>query len=751
MLKKGKAEKKVATIYLDQIKEMQLETVQQMRATRIRSTLKQLQEESGHLSVDQFWKIRKEVLGSVEERTSIITNDGIEVLADEAIIKEYREEFINRVSHKTIGPGYEEYQEKTNHLFCEYLRSTKDINDEPDFTTEEVSNILSNVKAGKAYPDMLPPEIFKHAGPNLAVAITKTLNTIKNSVTIPSQWNKIKIKTLYKKKGSRRMLKNHRGIFLTVIMSKVLERLLLERAQEVLKRINSLQSGSQQGKSGADTIFLTNGLIDHSIYLNKTLYITSYDFATCFDSLWLEDCLLGLRSLGVSNRIIHLLYEMNKEAEVTVKTPFGDAPPFNVKNIVKQGTVWGAKLCCASTAEICDEDVTGGASIGDLTIHSTVYVDDCNRFNTDVVDTEQAHHKFANFSTRKRAPLNSDKCTNLTINKQNHVNPPTLKIDDHILDEVKVSRILGDHFNNKGDNTSLIEKRVNLSHGIRNSMLATCNETTFGTHRIEVLVLLYRSIFVQSVLLNCRAWSRITDKDIAKLHVSQLRCLKRILRTSSSTPNTFIYLEMGVLPIEYEIHIQQLSYLHHILLLPKEDPVRRMHEQQMLYPAEDNWTNSISTLKEKYNLPTDEIIEAMSKYSWKNMVKQQVTNRAFKSLVDKCKSMSKTRSLVYQDSLQIQDYLVNYPFDVASIIFKIRGRSNNCLANRGEDGDCRLCGSGAETQCHSINCPEVCGNDDEPLSLARLYGNVPCNDKTVEVIVSRFHCFDESIRKLEAG
>ena len=132
--------------------------------------------------------------------------------------------------------------------------------------------------------------------------------------------------------------------------------------------------------------------------------------------------------------------------------------------------------------------MTGGASVGDLTIQSTVYVDDCNRFNMDIVDTEESHHKFIDFTIRKRAPVNAEKCFNLTINKQIHVNPPTLMIENHILDEVKDAKVLGDVFNNKGDNTTMIPKRVNMSRGVTNNMLATCNEVTIGSHRIEVLI-----------------------------------------------------------------------------------------------------------------------------------------------------------------------------------------------------------------------------------------------------------------------
>ncbi len=130
--------------------------------------------------------------------------------------------------------------------------------------------------------------------------------------------------------------------------------------------------------------------------------------------------------------------------------------------------------------------------------------------------------------------------------------------------------------------------------------------------------------------------------------------------------NTFLFLEFGVLPIEHEIHIKQLTYLHNFLNRPEEDPVHRMYKQQLTNPFEGNWANNINKLREMYVLPNDEVIAGMSKYTWKNTVKKAVSKIAFKLLSEKCKSMSKTSSLQYEDMHKMQNYLVSYPFDIAS-------------------------------------------------------------------------------------
>ena len=54
------------------------------------------------------------------------------------------------------------------------------------------------------------------------------------------------------------------------------------------------QAGSRQKRSPADQTFLLRNAVNHSVYLNKPLFLTLYDFRQCFDKVWLEDSLLSL-------------------------------------------------------------------------------------------------------------------------------------------------------------------------------------------------------------------------------------------------------------------------------------------------------------------------------------------------------------------------------------------------------------------------------------------------------------------------
>ena len=108
------------------------------------------------------------------------------------------------------------------------------------------------------------------------------------------------------------------------------------------------------------------------------------------------------------------------------------------------------------------------------------------------------------------------------------------------------------------------------------TIVSLMSETEVGIHHVSVMLLLYRALFLSTVLFNSSTWSNLRKKDLDSLKTLQLKFLKRIVGVASSTCNAFVYLELGVLPINFEIEKRQLMYLHRILQLEPTDPVWKL-------------------------------------------------------------------------------------------------------------------------------------------------------------------------------
>ena len=266
--------------------------------------------------------------------------------------------------------------------------------------------------------------------------------------------------TIYKQKGSKKKLKYYRGIFLAILISKIFEKLIKNRIEPNLENINILQAGSRKNRGPADNVFLFRGVMDHFRFTKKTLYVTAYDFQQAFDSLWLEDCILSMRDIGVEKEYLQLIYNLNKRASVTVQTPAGPTPVFQTDPIVKQGTVLGPNLCSSSTGEYCGLNI--GVCVGDAILSSLVYVDDIIDLSSSLTGYLSAHQKALLFTKRKKLALSGTKCYTMILNQRTKDGKIPVLIIDSENNVVLATEItyLGDVFNCKGDNNDLIADRV---------------------------------------------------------------------------------------------------------------------------------------------------------------------------------------------------------------------------------------------------------------------------------------------------
>ena len=532
-----------------------------------------------------------------------------------------------------IEESLKDYEERSNYLVDLAMEEGFLNSDEPDFTREELDQAINNLKNNSPGPDLIHAKVLKHSGSGFRKAYLKFVNKVKNSKdSIPEQLDNVLINALHKK-GSKKHLVNKRGIFLTSVLSKVIEKMIKERIKSSRDKVNRLQAGSTTNRSAADNNFLLRGVLNHAKYLNKPVYVLTYDYTQCFDSLWLEDCLLSLRDLGVSNQLLSMIYRMNKNANVTINTPHGKTSQLTVERIVKQGTVLGPDLCSCSTAELADENV-GGVAVGSLSIGSLLYVDDMILLCTNDTEASEAHLKALGFSTRKRLKFSQKKCFILIAYKKKHDAVPSLEIDGSTLAVADTIKVLGDWFNNKGNNKDLIDDRVKRGVACVVNSVSLCNELSLGMYALVTLIVLYRAVFLPSVLFNAQAWSDIKKSEYERLRVVQLKFLKRSVKAPSSCPNAGTFLEFGVLPIEGEIHSRQLTFLHHILTLDVSDPVYKMYVELKSFTGEINWSNDIHQLMLQYNINCQEDeIKCMSKEKWKSLVKQKVESFWFNSLV----------------------------------------------------------------------------------------------------------------------
>ena len=183
------------------------------------------------------------------------------------------------------------------------------------------------------------------------------------------------------------------------------------------ENISKFQNGGMKGKGVVDNLFIIRGIINPAKYLGKELWLTFYDIEKCFDSLWLEDCINILWNMGVRNDILPLIYFMNKEAGVTVKTPVGDTVAILLTNLAKQRTVLGPVLNNCSLNKMSSHST--GYNFGSVQIKPMEFVDDIADPSREKASVIASNSVLEAIQHEKRTSFSAEKCELLKINCNN--------------------------------------------------------------------------------------------------------------------------------------------------------------------------------------------------------------------------------------------------------------------------------------------------------------------------------------------
>ena len=455
---KGKIQREVALTYIKELHVWETRKLEEIRTEKLKDTISNFSEDE-KTPPNAYWKIIKATRG--KERTkisSLVRNDGVEVFTEESIQHEIIGEFEHRLRNRPAREGWENYTNLTNAL-AEAIMTSSENTDIPDFSLQELNTMIKKLKRKKSPgPDGVMSEFLMEAGEGILLSLLDVLNSVKNTKQIPQQWNEVNIAIIFKNKGSRKEIINYRGIFLASVVSKVFEKLLKSRIKNELAGIDLCQAGSRSNRGPTDNTFIVNAVIDHHKYLNKCLFLTTYDFQQAFDSLWLQDCVLSLHKLGVPGSVLQIIFNLNRVARIRVKSQFGLTSAATVEDIVQQGRVLAPDLCSASTAEYCGRNK--GVSVGLCVISSLAFVDDMLDMSLDCHDAEDANLNAVCFGHKKKLTYSGGKCKTMAVNAKKKDKLPSMFIEGEEMERVTSFKYLGDIFQSNGNNGGLITDRI---------------------------------------------------------------------------------------------------------------------------------------------------------------------------------------------------------------------------------------------------------------------------------------------------
>ena len=188
---------------------------------------------------------------------------------------------------------------------------------------------------------------------------------------------------------------------------------------------------------------------------------------------------------------------------------------------------------------------------------------------------------------------------------------------------------------------------------------------------------------------------------LEKFHKNSLRILQSL---PERTATAAVYLLLGALPVEAEIHNKQLSLLHSILV-SNNSRIKEVLNRQITVNF-DSFFHRVLKVLELYKQPDITSLKQQlpTKTVWKNLVLGSVKTYWRESLVHDAQCKTTLKFLAYENILlgevhPVWDSTENSVIDVRKAIIKARILSGMCLLQANlhrfsqyrEDPTCRLC------------------------------------------------------------
>ena len=464
------------------------------------------------------------------------------------------------------------------------------------------------------------------------------------------------------------------------------------------------QNGGGKNRSDIDNTFIINAIIDNNRRLNKKTYFLFADAVKCFDNLWLQDCLVDLHELGMREREVAMIYEMNKQIKVVVDTPVGRTKEFTANHIVKQGSVCATKLCCASTGKVnLMSPQESYCLTPDINLQSVVFVDDILGGGTSNV-VKGVEQNLQHLEEKKGFTFGTKKTNYMAINtgreKEEELD---LKIKEGIIKKVSEYQCLGLLYHESGTIEQHLKSMTNKGISMIKDAARIGHPHHVGPMSTAVQLFLYEKVIVNSITHNLAGVTYWRKSDIESLEKVQGKLLKIILKLPDSTPYWGLLNELGLWPLEDIINYKKLMLLQNLRTSDDSRITKKLVAYQKEYKIEASWYVSVDEMGKQHaiQMENEELLE--NKTAWKKHIKEQIHHKVTEKSRGKINTMTKLRHQK-QQSFTMQSYIQETNIWRVRDLIKVKLELLDIGKNYGKNRLCYGCKQSEETTEHIIVC-----------------------------------------------
>ena len=443
-------------------------------------------------------------------------------------------------------------------------------------------------------------EFLIKGGNSLKEALYKLYEKVWISENLPSIWDDTTIIQIYKGKGVKEDLNNQRNIHTKLDVPKLFGHMVTTAAKgKIVENMTKFQLGTKPGHRAQEHLFVAHSTIQLYNLCGKAVIVQLYDIQKFFDREMLRDCMDALYNSGIRGKLYRLLYQMNKQTNVRVRTGVGLSDNQVTGEGVGQGTLEGALLSASSIDYTVDNFFRNSIyeiSYGSIKLQPLLYQDDVFRLCLDPFSAQIGNEFMDNIMETKLLDFNLDKsCYMVVGNKsakaeiKDHFKVQPLTLSGKPMKEVEHEKYLGDYISASGTAESSFittskrhKKSLNALYEIK-AVIEDCRAEVVGG--IVTGLEIWELAVIPYLINNCETWACMPQKTLDILDSLQNQFLRSLLATPRGTPTPALMWETGTSTMGNRILKRKLIFVHHLFNLPETslaNQCARMQEEMAL-------------------------------------------------------------------------------------------------------------------------------------------------------------------------
>ena len=513
---------------------------------------------------------------------------------------------------------------------------------------------------------------------------------------IPTHWKHTTLVQLWKCKGDFRDQKYIRNLHIKEFEPKFFGHIVINLAKEILLKNTSIfQIGAKKGHRAAEHIYVMKSCIQMYKTLKKPLIICFWDYSTFFDSESEIDVMNEIYNLGVRGKLYRLLYKINQETFIRVKTAVGVTWAEKRSEGISQGTVDGAVLSSAGIGGGVDEyfrDSEHEIWYHEVRLQPQSFVDDVARMAAGRLEAQAGINLMETIAETKLLSYNMDKSVYMVVGEGGNKKgmEGDLEKDPLMLCGQKMKRTesysyLGTAISEKGIGESVKEtikgklgKVKHMIFEIKSVIEDFRNNVPGG---ICTGTLIWEAAVVPFLFHSSECWMEVPKESLAALNSLQEMFLRTLLAAPKTTPIVALYWEVGMPLAENRIINNKLLFFHHVVNLDQASLAFRVYQEQ----RRNIWNNIPSLTKECLdylailNINEDELIQS-NKVQFRRLLKDKMKQKNFNDLQDMMKRYKKYDYLSHKDEeFEMKGYMKTMKLKDARTMFSLNSKTTDTI------------------------------------------------------------------------